>query len=98
MSIRVEHINKRFGNFTALNDVSVYVPGGSLLALLGPSGAGKSSLLRATQRLIEHGHEGWRRSGDVLFNEQSVFGPTFSKQQLARRILERAIAEQQPRQ
>ncbi|MFT4048235.1 MAG: ATP-binding cassette domain-containing protein [Solirubrobacterales bacterium] len=47
MAISVEHLTKRFGDFVALDDVSVDVPEGSLTALLGPSGGGKSTLLRA---------------------------------------------------
>jgi len=39
-------VTKRFGDFVALEDVSVDVPSGSLTALLGPSGGGKSTLLR----------------------------------------------------
>jgi sulfate/thiosulfate transport system ATP-binding protein len=46
MSIHVEGISKRFGEATALDDVSLDVPSGSLTALLGPSGGGKSTLLR----------------------------------------------------
>src|ERR1700712_1924994 len=46
MTIRVSNVTKQFGDFYALDDVTVDIPSGSLTALLGPSGGGKSTLLR----------------------------------------------------
>ena len=46
MSIEVAGVGRRFGDFVALDDVSVSIPTGQLTALLGPSGGGKSTLLR----------------------------------------------------
>ena len=46
VDIRVEHLTKRFGNTTALDDINFSVKSGELFFLLGPSGCGKTTLLR----------------------------------------------------
>lgn len=57
MSIEARAITKKFGDFVALDDVSVSIPTGRLTALLGPSGGGKSTLLRIIAGL-EHADSG----------------------------------------
>jgi sulfate transport system ATP-binding protein len=66
MGISVEGANKSFGDFQALNEVSIEVPDGSLTALLGPSGSGKSTLLRAIAGLET------LDSGRVLIDDEDV--------------------------
>ncbi|PMR73672.1 sulfate/molybdate ABC transporter ATP-binding protein [Billgrantia endophytica] len=65
MSIEIDHINKHFGNFVAVDNVSLNFRDGELTALLGPSGSGKTTLLRIiagleqpdTGRILFHGED-----------------------------------------
>jgi sulfate transport system ATP-binding protein len=66
MGIAVVEVTKRFGEFAALQDVSVSIPEGSLTALLGPSGSGKSTLLRVIAGLEQP------ESGRVLIGDEDV--------------------------
>ena len=52
ITIEVDHIVKKFGDFTAVNDISFAVKEGEIFGLLGPNGAGKSTLIRMMTTLI----------------------------------------------
>jgi ABC-2 type transport system ATP-binding protein len=86
--IRVENLVKKFGSFTAVNDVSFDVAAGEIFAFLGPNGAGKTTtikmlttLLRPTSGAIEldgldpqtHQNEARRRFG-IVFQDPSLDG------------------------
>ena len=49
--LEINNVVKTYGDFTALNDVSVHVPRGSVFGLLGPNGAGKTSLIRIINQI-----------------------------------------------
>ena len=49
--LEIQNVVKKYGDFTALNDVSLSVPKGSVFGLLGPNGAGKTSLIRIINQI-----------------------------------------------
>ena len=49
--LEVKNVTKKFGNFTALNNVSITVPKNSIFGLLGPNGAGKTTLIRIINQI-----------------------------------------------
>ena len=68
MSIQVRNISKRFGDFVAVDDVTLDVESGSLTALLGPSGSGKSTLLRIIAGLE------WPDTGQIVISGKDETG------------------------
>ncbi|HWT04625.1 MAG TPA: ABC transporter ATP-binding protein [Xanthomonadales bacterium] len=73
MSISVAHLTKRFGAFTALDDVSFEVPSGSVFGLLGPNGAGKTTTFKCMLGLAPPS------SGTVRFDGKPLTPHTFER-------------------
>lgn len=64
--ITCSNITKKFGNFTALNSVSLDIPKGEIFGLLGPNGAGKTTLIRIINQIT------LPDSGELLFDGKPV--------------------------
>lgn len=64
--IQINNITKRFGKFTALDDVSIHCEKGQCIALVGPNGSGKTTLIKSILGMIV------ADSGTILFNNKSV--------------------------
>jgi sulfate/thiosulfate transport system ATP-binding protein len=76
MSIQALNITKKFGNFTALGNISLGIPSGELVALLGPSGSGKTTLLRIIAGLE------FADSGTVRFDGKDITDRTARERQV----------------
>lgn len=60
--IQVKNLTKKFGDFTAVNDVSFTIPDGEIFAFLGPNGAGKTTTIKILTTLLRP------TSGEILIN------------------------------
>ena len=64
--IRFERVNKRYGDFSAVHDLSLEIPEGEVCVLIGPSGCGKTTTLRMINRLIEP------TSGKIMIDQRDA--------------------------
>mgnify|MGYP000881581086 CR=1 FL=1 len=64
--IKFHHVTKKFGDFIAVNNLSINLPSGKITVFIGPSGCGKTTTLRMINRLIEPS------SGNVFINDIDI--------------------------
>lgn len=83
--LKMEHIQKAFGDHTVLHDISLEVKEGEVVAIIGPSGSGKSTLIRLATHL-ETLDAGRVSFGDqVLFDQESGYASKEVRRQINRR-------------
>lgn len=75
----VRNLTVYYGGIRALNDISFYVPEGSIVTLIGANGAGKSTTLRTISQLLKP------RSGEILYMGESVLGKS------SKEVVERGV-------
>lgn len=76
-TLRTEHLFKKYGKRTVVNDVSIHLQQGEIVGLLGPNGAGKTTTFYMTTGLVS------ANSGHIYFNDQDITGfPMYKRAQL----------------
>jgi len=72
--LTIDSVSKHYGNFTALNDVSINIPEGSIFGLLGPNGAGKTTSMRVITGYLNSDH------GSIKINNRDInVDPIYTK-------------------
>ncbi len=83
--ISTNNLTLGFGQKTVLSNINLSVQKGTITALIGPSGSGKTTFLRSLNRMNDD-IKGYRQSGDVLFNSESIWSSDIDLLALRRKV------------
>jgi ABC-2 type transport system ATP-binding protein len=71
LAVEISHVTKTFGNHTAVDDLSLQVPGGTIYGFIGPNGSGKTTTLRMIMRILHPNRGAIRVLGEQSFDAAS---------------------------
>jgi len=83
--IRIEGVNYFYGEFHALDNISMEIPSNSVTVFFGPASGGKTTMLRLINRLNDI-VEGTRMSGSILINGKNIYDSDINLAELRRRV------------
>ena len=83
--VETRRLSAWYGDFRALNEISILVPGQRISAIIGPSGCGKSTFLRCLNRMNDL-TPGFRVEGEVLFHGEPIYARGVDPVDVRRRI------------
>jgi len=83
--LEIHNLNVYYGDFLAIHDVNLPIPGRRITAIIGPSGCGKSTLLRALNRMNELVPTA-KTEGEVIFHGKNIYSPEVDSVEVRRRI------------
>ncbi len=83
--LEVENLRAYYGDFLAVKDTNLQIPGQAITAIIGPSGCGKSTFIRCLNRMHEASNKG-RVEGQVRLDGKNIYDPGVDPVQIRRRI------------
>jgi len=83
--LQAENVDVFYGDFQAIQNISLKIVDQSITAFIGPSGCGKSTFLRLFNRMNDY-IDGFRMNGQILLNGKSVYDPDVKVEELRKKV------------
>lgn len=83
--LQAKNVNVFYGNFQAIDDISLGIVPNSITAFIGPSGCGKSTFLRLFNRMNDY-IDGFKMNGKILLDNQNIYAPSVKVEELRKTV------------
>lgn len=83
--LQAKNVDVFYGDFQAIDGISLNIAGNSITAFIGPSGCGKSTFLRLFNRMNDY-IEGFRMNGDIRMDNKNIYDPSINVEELRKKV------------